>query len=54
MVSFAKPSDDGPDTMTTGDTVPDLRFLRPDGSAVALSELAQSRYLLLVFFRHLV
>ena len=39
--------------MTPGDTVPDLAFLRPDGSAVRLSEFCTSDALLLVFLRHL-
>lgn len=36
-----------------GDVVPDLTFLKPDGSPVRLSELFTSDYLLLVFLRHL-
>jgi hypothetical protein len=32
---------------------PDLTFLRPDGSAVALGGLFDRPYLLLVFLRHL-
>jgi hypothetical protein len=39
--------------MTAGDTVPDLTFLRPDGSPVSLSALLTSDFLLVVFLRHL-
>lgn len=39
--------------MNTGDTVPDLAFLRPDGGPVRLSEFCTSDALLLVFLRHL-
>lgn len=38
--------------MHVGDTVPDLEFYRPDGSAVRLSHY-RNRPLLLVFLRHL-
>lgn len=31
----------------------DLTFLRPDGSAVAVGDLTDRPYLLLVFLRHL-
>ena len=39
--------------MTPGEAVPELTFLRPDGSSVRLSEFLTSDYLLLVFLRHL-
>jgi hypothetical protein len=39
--------------VTPGDVVPDLTFLKPDGSSVRLSEFLTSEYLLLVFLRHL-
>lgn len=39
--------------MTLGDTVSDLTFLKPDGSAVRLSEFCTSDFLLVVFLRHL-
>ena len=39
--------------MAPGDTVPDLTFLRPDGTPVALSALLTSEFLVLVFLRHL-
>lgn len=39
--------------MKPGDTVPDLGFLRPDGSSVRLSGFCTSDYLLVVFLRHL-
>ena len=40
--------------MTTGDIVPDLTLLRPDGEPVRLSAFLDREYLLLVFLRHLV
>jgi len=39
-------------TLRAGDPVGDLTFLRPDGSAVALSSF-RGRPLLLIFLRHL-
>ena len=39
-------------TLTNGDRVGDLTFLRPDGGALALAAFA-GRPLLLVFLRHL-
>ena len=39
--------------MTAGDTAPDLSFLLPDGTAVALSSFLDREYLLLVLLRHL-
>jgi peroxiredoxin len=39
-------------TLRTGDPTPDLTFLRPEGSAVALSAF-RGRPLLLIFLRHL-
>lgn len=41
-----------PMTLTLGDPVPDLTFLRPDGTPVRLSEL-DARALVLIFLRHL-
>ncbi len=38
--------------MTTGETVPDFAFQRPDGSAVHLSELLHSDCTYLCFMRH--
>ena len=39
--------------MTPGDAVPDLTFLRPDGTPVRLSAFLDREFLLLVFLRHL-
>ena len=39
--------------MTTGETAPDLTFLRPDGSTVRASSFLDREFLLLVFLRHL-
>ncbi|QEL18134.1 peroxiredoxin-like family protein [Limnoglobus roseus] len=38
--------------MTTGNTVPDFSFQRPDGSTVALSELLHADCTYLLFMRH--
>ncbi len=38
--------------LTVGDTVPDFKFLRADGSSWRLSEVT-TRPLLLIFLRHL-
>ena len=38
--------------MNIGDVVPDLTFVKPDGSARALADFA-GRRLLIVFLRHL-
>ena len=40
--------------MKVNATCPDLTFLRPDGTTVALSAFLDRDYLLLVFLRHLV
>jgi hypothetical protein len=39
--------------VTPGDAIPDLTFLKPDGSPARLSEFLTSEYLLLIFLRHL-
>lgn len=38
--------------MTTGDTIPDFTFQRPNDTAVKLSELIDSDRTLLLFLRH--
>jgi hypothetical protein len=39
--------------VTPGGTAPDLTFLKPDGSAVRLSDFCTSEFLLVIFLRHL-
>ena len=39
-------------SLSVGDAVPEFTFLRPDGSALRLAEVA-ARPLVLIFLRHL-